>query len=112
MLHRTKPTKSQYGQKVRRIPPYSSYHYFLDYENIPECLQDFWRVKNYKEDNEAIEVFLTSPVDTHQLQELKTASSLMSAPNVDNRPKIDDFVLIFKVKKIKKGQFPPLKPLK
>ena len=30
--------------------PYSSYHYFLDYKNIPECLQDTWVLQNHKDD--------------------------------------------------------------
>jgi len=76
--------------------PYSSYHYFLDYENIPECLQNAWTVQNHNDDKEAIEAFLTSPVDTQQLQELKTASSLLSAPHIDNKPKIEELVIIFK----------------
>ncbi|CAA6802027.1 MAG: Unknown protein [uncultured Sulfurovum sp.] len=66
--------------------PYSSYHYFLNYQEIPECLQQSWIVKNYKDDIEAIEAFLTNPVDYNKLQELKKASSLVEAPNVDNRP--------------------------
>jgi len=70
--------------------PYSSYHYFLNYKEIPECLKDSWIVENYKEDVEAIEAFLTNPVDSSQLQELRKASSLVEAPNVDNRPNIDD----------------------
>ena len=37
----------------------------------------------------AIEAFLTNPVDSSQLQELRKASSLVEAPNVDNRPKIE-----------------------
>ena len=75
---------------------YSSYHYFLDYKNIPDCLQDAWVVQNYKEDQEAIEAFLTAPVDIEQLQDLKTASSLVEAPNIDNKPRQEDLVKIFK----------------
>jgi len=75
--------------------PYSSYHYFLDYENIPECLQNAWIVQKHKEDKEAIEAFLTAPVDRQQLQELKTASSLVEAPNVDNKPKEEDLIMLF-----------------
>ena len=74
---------------------YSSYHYFLDYENIPECLQNAWIVQNHKNDKEAIEAFLTAPVDRQQLQELKTASSLVEAPNVDNKPKEEDLLMLF-----------------
>ena len=83
--------------------PYSSYHYFLNYNNIPVCLQNAWIVQNHKDDIEAIEIFLTSPVDTQQLQELKTASSLVKAPNLDHRPKQEDLVEIFKdIQDIKK----------
>jgi len=75
--------------------PYSSYHYFLDYKNIPECLQNAWIVQNHKEDKESIEAFLTAPVDRQQLQELKTASSLVEAHNVDNKPKEEDLLILF-----------------
>jgi len=70
--------------------PYSSYHYFLNYLEIPECLKESWVVQNYKEDKEAIEAFLTNPVDSSQLQELRKASSLVEAPNVDTKPKEED----------------------
>jgi len=75
--------------------PYSSYHYFLNYQEIPECLKDAWIVENYKEDVEAIEAFLTNPVDSSQLQELRKASSLVEAPNVDNRPKQEECQKLF-----------------
>lgn len=73
------PLKANMVKRLEEYP-YSSYHYFL----------------NYKEDKEAIEAFLTNPVDSTQLQELKTASSLVEAPNVDNRPKEEDLQYIFK----------------
>ncbi len=65
--------------------PYSSCHYFLD-QDTPLFLKDSWIVKNYKDDKEAIKVFLNSIVDTSVLQELKTASSLIEAPNIDKKP--------------------------
>ena len=89
------PLKAKMVKDIKEYP-YSSYHYFLDYKNIPECLQSAWVTTNYKDDKEAIEAFLTSPVDTHQLEELKTASSLLGAANVDTKPKIEDLVSIFK----------------
>jgi len=96
------PLKANMVNRLEEYP-YSSYHYFLDYKNIPECLQNAWVVQNHKDDKEAIEAFLTSPVDTQQLQELKTASSLVEAPNLDNRPKQEDLVVIFQdIKDIKK----------
>jgi len=74
--------------------PYSSYHYFFKKE-IPECLQNAWVVQHYGHDSEAIEAMLGSDVDTSVLQELKKASSLIEAPNVDNRPKEKELVKMF-----------------
>lgn len=75
--------------------PYSSYHYFLDYTNIPECLENAWVAINHKDYSAAIEAHLTTPVDTAQLQALKTASSLVEAPNMDNKPKEKDLIKMF-----------------
>jgi len=47
-------------------------------------------------------LFLTSQVDKQLLQELKTASSLVEAPNSNNRPKAEDLVKRFKNIKDKK----------
>ena len=89
------PLKAKMVQDIKEYP-YSSYHYFLDYKNIPECLQHSWIVQNHKDDKEAIEIFLTSPVDTQQLQELKSASSLVEAPNIDKTPKQELLAKMFK----------------
>ena len=35
-------------------------------------------------------------IDMMQLQELKTASSLVEAPNIDNKPKIEELKKLFK----------------
>ena len=78
------PLKAHMVKEMQEYP-YSSYHYFLRKE-IPECLQNAWIVQNHKDDVEAIEVFLTSTVDTSQLQEMKKSSSLVEAPNVDKKP--------------------------
>jgi len=67
--------------------PYSSYHYFLA-DEIPECLQQSWIVQNHGEDKEAIKAMLKSSVDSTVLQELKKASSLVEAPNVEKKPDI------------------------
>ncbi|MDD2451131.1 MAG: transposase [Sulfurovum sp.] len=89
--------------KDMKAYPYSSYRYFLNDKEIPECLQQSWIVQYYKEDAEAIEAFLTNPVDTAQLQELKTASSLVEAPNSDTKPKVEDLHNMFeKITEIKK----------
>jgi len=81
--------------------PYSSYHYFLKKE-IPECLENAWIAQNHGSDSEAIEAMLNSDIDTSVLQELKKASSLIEAPNVDKKPDI---------KKLKKMLL-PVKELK
>lgn len=65
--------------------PYSSYHYFLK-QNIPECLQNAWVAQNHGNDKESIKAMLNSAVDSSVLQELKTASSLVEAPNSDKKP--------------------------
>ena len=65
--------------------PYSSCHYFLE-DNIPTFLKDSWIATNYKDNKDAIKAFLNSIVDTSQLQELKYASSLIEAPNLDKKP--------------------------
>jgi hypothetical protein len=89
------PLKANIVQDIAAYP-YSSYHYFLNYQEMPECLKDSWIVENYKEDREAIEAFLTNPVDSGQLQELRKASLLVEAPNVDTRPKVEDLKKLFK----------------
>ena len=71
--------------------PYSSYHYFLK-EEIPECLKNAWIVQNHGSDSEAIQAMLNSDVDTSILQELKKASSLIEAPNIDKKPDIEKLI--------------------
>ena len=39
--------------------------------------------------SEAIKTFLNADVDTEQLQEMKKASSLVEAPNIDTKPNIE-----------------------
>ncbi|MBN2768429.1 MAG: transposase [Campylobacterales bacterium] len=81
--------------------PYSSCHYFLE-ENTPEFLKDSWIATNYKDDKDAIKAFLNSIVDTSQLQELKTASSLIEAPNIDKKPNEENLrKILLKAKDIK-----------
>ena len=89
------PLKAKMVQHLKEYP-YSSYHYFLNYKEIPLCLKNAWIVQHYKEDKEAIEAFLSNPVDTTQLQELKKASSLIEAPNVDKKPDIQKLESFFK----------------
>ena len=81
------PLKAKMVKSLEEYP-YSSYHYFLKKE-MPECLQNAWIVQNHDSDIEAIKTMLTSDVDTSVLQELKKASSLIEAPNVDKKPDIE-----------------------
>ena len=69
--------------------PYSSYKHFLKKE-IPECLSQSWIIQHYREDKDAIRALLNSEIDTTQLQELKTASSLVEASNIDRKPTEED----------------------
>ena len=66
--------------------PYSSAHLFLNTENTDECLNNVWITQNYEGDIKAIKAFLKSSVDIGQLQELKKASSLVEASNIDKKP--------------------------
>ena len=81
------PIKAKMVETLEEYP-YSSYHYFFKKE-IPECLQQAWIVQNHGSDSEAIHVMLNSAVDTSVLQELKKASSLIEAPNIDKKPDIE-----------------------
>ncbi len=79
------PLKANMVQRLEEYP-YSSYHYFLNSNDIPECLQQSWIVENYQEDIEAIKTFLNSDVDIAQLSEMKKASSLVEASDIDKKP--------------------------
>ena len=75
--------------------PYSSYHYFLE-KQIPECLKKSWIVQNHGNDTQAIKMMLNSDVDYGVLQELKSSSSLIEAPNLDKKPDIIKLQKMFK----------------
>jgi DNA-directed RNA polymerase specialized sigma subunit len=80
------PLKAKMVKRLEEYP-YSSYHYFLKKE-IPECLQQAWIVQNHGNDYESIEAMLNSKVDTSQLDEMRKASSLIAAHNVDKKADI------------------------
>ena len=73
---------------------YSSYRYFLE-SQIPECLKQSWIVQNFKEDKEAIKAFLNSSVDSGELAEMKKASALVEAPNIDKKPDMKKLKKLF-----------------
>ncbi len=85
------PLKANMVQDIKEYP-YSSYHYFLDYETIPECLQNAWIAQKHQNDYEAIRTMLNGNVDTSELQALKNASSLVEAPNVDKKQDIEKLI--------------------
>ena len=82
------PLKANIVQELEAYP-YSSYNYFLATDTVPECLADSWVVQQYQNDTEAIRAFLNSTIDTSQLEEMKKASSLVEAPNIDKKPDMD-----------------------
>ena len=72
--------------KTPKEYPYCSAYYFLNNKRLSECLQHSWIAQHYRNDNEAISTFLGSAIDSEQLQEMKRASSLVEAPNIDKKP--------------------------
>lgn len=78
------PLKAGMVERLEEYP-YSSYNYFLQAQ-IPACLSESWIIQHNQEDKEAIRELLNSKIDTAQLQELKTASSLVEAPDIDIKP--------------------------
>lgn len=82
------PIKANMVKTVEEYP-YSSAHIFLNQNYTDECLNNAWITQNYQGDTEAIKAFLESSVDTTQLQELKKASSLVEAPNIDKKPNVE-----------------------
>jgi len=82
------PLKANIVKRLEEYP-YSSYNYFLDANNMPECLEQSWIAQNYENDTEAIKAFLNSPVDTSQLDEMRKASALVEASNTQKKPDLE-----------------------
>ena len=89
------PLKAKIINKIEEYP-YSTAHYFLSKESLPDCLKNSYIAQNYQEDREAIEAFLNSPIDNSILQELKRGASLVEAPNINKRAKEEDLKALFK----------------
>ena len=79
------PLKANIIKKLEEYP-FSSYHYFINPAEIPECLKNSWIVDHYQNNVEEIRAFLNSSVDNSQLEEMKKAASLIEAPNIDKNP--------------------------
>jgi REP element-mobilizing transposase RayT len=76
------PLKANMVQKLENYP-FSSYSYFVNPKQLPECLKKSWIVTHYQDNVEEIKAFLNSSVDTSQLEEMRKASSLVEAPNIE-----------------------------
>lgn len=78
------PLKAKIVKNVEEYP-YSSAHYFLS--NEPNALlNNSWITTQFQNDKDSIREYLHSKIDKAQLQELKTASSLIEASNILTKP--------------------------
>lgn len=85
------PLKAKMVDKIEHYPYCSSYYFFKP-KNIPKYLQNSWIIKTYKYNIKDIESFFTLEIDSSDLKELKKASSLVDAPDIEK--KIDEERLI------------------
>ena len=81
------PLKANMVKAIEEYP-YSSAHIFLGLAGVGECLSSAWITKKYQGDIDSIKAYLGSPADAMQLQKLKTASSLIEAPNMEKKPDV------------------------
>jgi len=88
------PVKAKIVRKPEEYN-YSTAHYFLREEKLPQCLKNSYIAQNYENDKEVIEAFLHSPIDGSVLQQLKKGASLLEAPNIDKRPKEEELKQLF-----------------
>jgi len=78
------PLKAKIVKNVEEYP-YSSAHYFLS--NEPNALlNNSWITTQFQNDKDSIREYLHSKIDKAQLQELKIASSLVEASNIETKP--------------------------
>ncbi|QKF82388.1 transposase [Halarcobacter ebronensis] len=76
------PIKAKMVEKIEYYP-YSSSFYFFKKDKVPEYLENSWIVKTYKENIKEIEDFFSLEIDKEDLLELKKASSLVDAPDIN-----------------------------
>ena len=79
------PLKANMVQTLGEYP-YSSYQYFMQSSTVPLCLRKSWIVQNFHTDTDGIKAFLSASVDMGMMQELRKASSLVAAANIDRKP--------------------------
>jgi putative transposase len=75
--------------------PYSSSYYFFKAEKTPKHLKDSWIVKTYKNNVKEIEDFFSLEIDSDDLKELKKASSLVDAPDIEKKIDIEKLKKLF-----------------
>ena len=76
------PLKANMVKELKNYP-YNSYYYFINPKNMPNCLRGSKIVQDYGSDVAKIEALLSTDVDINELKEIKKASSLIEAPNID-----------------------------
>lgn len=88
------PLKAKMVSKIQDYPYSSSFYFFKSI--IPKNLQNSWIVKTYKNTKD-IESFFIDEIDYEDLKELKKASSLVEASDINC--KLDEKILIESFKK-------------
>lgn len=88
------PLKAKIVDKIEHYP-YSSSYYFFKYKNLPKYLQDSWIIKTYEDNVKDIESFFTLEIDYTDLKELKKASSLVDAPDLDKEIDKEKLIKLF-----------------
>jgi len=91
------PLKAKMVKNVEDYPYSSAYHFLSNEPNA--LLHNSWIMTQFQNDKEAIREYLYSKIDREQLQELKTASSLVEASNIETKP--DEKALIKHLSKAK-----------
>ncbi|RXJ69315.1 hypothetical protein CRV08_04715 [Halarcobacter ebronensis] len=88
------PIKAKIVEKIEYYP-YSSSFYFFKKDIIPEYLENSWIVKTYGENIKEIEDFFILEIDREDLLELKKASSLVAAPDINKKIDIEKLKKVF-----------------
>lgn len=88
------PLKAKMVDKIEYYP-YSSSYYFLKSEKIPIHLENSWIIKTFKNDIEDIKSFFSLEIDLSDLKELKKASSLVDAPDINRKVNKEKLIKLF-----------------
>ena len=74
--------------------PYSSYRHLVS-DKPPVCLRSSWILNQYATDTQRVGEILHTTVNPDELTRMQKASSLIEAPWIDNRLKIEDLEKMF-----------------